>query len=61
MLQYDVPAIPLRDTVCGECGGTLVVAVDADSDVRCVGNLEQASCGKIYFKHMWVDLLPEDA
>jgi hypothetical protein len=57
MLQYDVPAVPLRDTVCGSCGGTLVVSVDADSDVRCVGNLEQQSCGTVYERWRWVDLL----
>jgi hypothetical protein len=61
MLQYDVPAVPLRDTVCGDCGGTLVVAVNADSDVRCVGTSEQVSCGMIYERWRWVDLLPEDA
>jgi hypothetical protein len=60
MLQYDVPAVPLRDTVCGECGGTLVVAVNADSDVRCVGTSEQPSCGMVYEKWRWVELLPEE-
>jgi hypothetical protein len=59
-LGYDVPARPLRDTVCGGCGGTLVVAVDADSDVRCVGTDEVPSCGTIYPKWQWIDLL-EDA
>lgn len=57
MLQYDTPSVSLRDTVCGECGGTLVVAVNVDSDVRCVGTEEQQSCGKIYHRYMWVDLL----
>lgn len=61
MLQYDVPAVPLRDTVCGACGGTLVVAVDADSDVRCVGDIlqDQPSCGMVYHKWAWVDLLED--
>jgi hypothetical protein len=57
MLQYEVPSVQLRDTVCGQCGGVLVVAVNVDSDVRCVGTSEQASCGMIYERWHWVDLL----
>jgi hypothetical protein len=57
MLQYDTPSVSLRDTVCGECGGTLVVAVHVDSDVRCVGNEERVSCGMVYERWRWVDLL----
>lgn len=57
MLQYDTPSVSLRDTVCGECGGTLVVAVNVDSDVRCVGNEERVSCGMVYERWRWVDLL----
>jgi hypothetical protein len=63
MLGYDVPARPLRDTVCGSCGGTLVVAQDADSDVRCVGKptddpqVSEPPCGTVYPRWQWVDLL----
>jgi hypothetical protein len=61
MLQYDVPQRKLTETVCHICGGSLAVAVDADSDVRCVGTTQQTSCGQIYRKTQWIDLLPEDA
>lgn len=53
VLQYDVPKRALRDTVCGACGGTLVVATDAESDVRCVAE----GCGTVYRRWQWVDLL----
>lgn len=57
MLQYDVPSRVLRDVVCGECGGALVVAIDATSDVRCVGGEETTACGQVYRRYEWVDLL----
>jgi hypothetical protein len=57
MLQYDVPSRVLRDAVCGGCGGTLAVAVDATSDVRCVGKSGATSCGQVYRRYEWVDLL----
>jgi hypothetical protein len=53
MLNYDAPKRSLRDVVCGECGSTLVVAIDASSDVGCVGG----GCGKIYRQYEWVDLI----
>jgi hypothetical protein len=57
MLHYDVPSRVLRDVVCGECGGALVVAIDATSDVRCVGDEQRTSCGQVYARYAWVDLL----
>lgn len=53
VLQYDVPKRALRDTVCGECGSTLVVATDAGSDVKCTGE----DCGTVYRRYEWIDLL----
>lgn len=53
VLRYDVPKAALRDAVCGECKGTLVVAVDAESDVRCIAE----GCGVIYPRYTWMDLL----
>lgn len=60
MLHYDVPSRVLRDVVCGECGGRLVVAIDATSDVRCVGPDDGVSCGQVYVRYSWVDLLERD-
>lgn len=56
MLCYDMPKRALRDVVCGACGSTLVVAVDASSDVSCVDH----DCGKVYTQYEWVDLLTHD-
>jgi hypothetical protein len=55
MLQYDVPKRVLRDVVCGTCKSALVVAVDASSDVVCVGE----GCGQVYRRYEWVDLLDQ--
>lgn len=60
MLHYDVPSRVLRDVVCGQCGGALVVAIDATSDVRCVGSDTTSPCGQIYARYAWVDLLEGD-
>lgn len=57
MLGYDIRETILVDAVCGECGGTLVVAVDASSDVRCIGTEDNLSCGTRYPKATWLDLL----
>ncbi|MFH8405545.1 hypothetical protein ACH4FX_12330 [Streptomyces sp. NPDC018019] len=56
-LGHDAPQRMLADTVCGECGGALVVADDASSDVRCIGTPEAPPCGTKYFRWQWVDLL----
>ena len=62
LLGYDVRMRTIADTVCGECGGTLIVADDASSDVFCVGNAEAgtATCGRRYDHTEWIDLLRSD-
>lgn len=58
MLGYDMPKRALRDVVCGKCEGVLAVAIDASSDVVCVGKPgERAPCGTVYARWQWVDLL----
>ena len=57
LLGYESRKVVLADTVCGQCGGTLVVAIDATSDVRCVGTEEGDPCGMVYSRLEWVSLL----
>jgi hypothetical protein len=57
LLGYDVPMKEIAGTVCGECGGTLIVADDASSDVICVGSLDTESCGRRYDHTEWIALL----
>lgn len=57
ILGYDTPQQMLADTVCGDCGGALIVASDASTDVRCIGTPDAASCGMIYRRWQWIDLL----
>ena len=59
MLGYEGRRVTLADTVCGECGGTLVVAIDATSDVRCVGTDDAEPCGMVYGRLDWVSLLAD--
>lgn len=58
MLGYESRRVTLADTVCGECGGTLAVAIDATSDVLCIGTVDADPCGMIYGRLEWVSLLP---
>lgn len=58
LLGYESRKVTLADTVCGECGGTLAVAIDATSDVRCIGTADNDPCGMIYGRLEWVSLLP---
>lgn len=51
MLGYDVPTRKLRDIGCGDCGGTLIVAIDVESDIHCT------ACPKRYTRWEWVDLV----
>ncbi len=57
ILGYDSPQRMLAETVCGDCGGALIVAEDATSDVRCIGTPDTASCGTRYLTWQWIDLL----
>lgn len=57
LLGYESRKVTLADTVCGQCGGTLAVAVDATSDVRCIGTADEDPCGMIYGRLEWVSLL----
>ncbi|MFE0101181.1 hypothetical protein [Streptomyces sp. NPDC059009] len=57
ILGYDAPQRMLKDSVCGDCGGALIVADDASSDVRCIGTPEAPSCGTKYFRWQWIELL----
>jgi hypothetical protein len=57
VLGYDMPKVALPDTPCDRCGGVLIVAKDASSDVVCVGPEGAASCGKRYRRKEWVSLL----
>jgi hypothetical protein len=57
LLGYESRKVTLADTVCGQCGGTLAVAVDATSDVRCIGTADADPCGMIYGRLEWVSLL----
>lgn len=60
MLGYEKPQVLLRDTVCGTCGGALIVATDASTDVRCIGNSgDTHGCGQVYPRYSWLDLLEE--
>lgn len=56
LLGYDQPRATLRDTVCGDCGGQLVVAADASSDVLCVGDSLKPACGRVYQQGQWLSL-----
>lgn len=58
LLGYESRKVTLADTVCGECGGTLAVAIDATSDVMCIGTAAADPCGMIYGRLEWVSLLP---
>ncbi|WP_055563631.1 hypothetical protein [Streptomyces atriruber] len=57
ILGYDSPMAMIEDTVCGDCGGALIVADDASTDVRCIGTPEAPSCGAKYFRWDWIRLL----
>lgn len=57
ILGYDTRQTMLADTVCGECGGALIVADDASTDVRCIGTPDAPPCGTKYYRWQWIDLL----
>lgn len=57
LLGYEARETTLADMVCGSCSGALVVAVDASTDVRCVGSPAAPSCGASYPRLQWIDLL----
>lgn len=57
LLGYESRRTAVQDVTCGECGGTLVVAFDATSDVRCIGTASADPCGMVYGRLEWVSLL----
>ncbi|MCX4912830.1 hypothetical protein [Streptomyces sp. NBC_00687] len=57
VLGYDTRQHMLADTVCGDCGGALIVADDASTDVRCIGSPDTPPCGTRYYRWQWIDLL----
>ncbi|AZM51786.1 hypothetical protein DMA15_03640 [Streptomyces sp. WAC 01529] len=59
ILGYDSPMAMLADVLCGDCGGALIVAGDASTDVRCIGTPEAAPCGTKYFRWDWIKLLED--
>lgn len=61
VLGHEKPTSVLRDTVCGECGGALVVAADATTDVRCIGTPDTLSCGTVYERWRWLELAADMA
>lgn len=56
-LGYEMHKSALRDSECDVCGGTLVVAQDASSDVFCVGLTAGGGCGKRYRRTDWAAML----
>lgn len=57
ILGYDTRQSMLADVVCGDCGGALIVADDASTDVRCIGSPDAPPCGNRYYRWDWIDLL----
>lgn len=56
LLGFETRTVVLSETVCGQCGGTLVVAADASTDVRCIGTQAAESCGMVYGRLQWLSL-----
>lgn len=56
-LGYEMHKSALQDSECDVCGGTLVVAQDASSDVFCVGLTAGGGCGKRYRRTDWAAML----
>lgn len=56
ILGYDTP-VSVFEYRCGECGGALIAAADATTDVRCIGTDDAPSCGMKYFRYQWAELL----
>ncbi|MEU3052247.1 hypothetical protein [Streptomyces griseus] len=54
VLSHDERASLLANTLCGECGGGLAAYRDT---VKCIGTPEASSCGVVYGKEDWLDLL----
>lgn len=55
-LGYDAEKRLLADTLCDKCGGALIVAEDASSDVKCVGTPSERACGHSYPRWQWISL-----
>jgi hypothetical protein len=54
VLSHEERASLLADTVCGECGGGLAAY---RTTVKCIGSPDTPSCGVVYGKDDWLDLL----
>lgn len=59
LLGHDQKQALLPDTVCGECGGGLIVAKDASTSVRCIGAADSGGCGTEYTRARWLELAAE--
>lgn len=55
-LGYDAEKRLLADMLCDKCGGALIVAEDASSDVKCIGTPSERSCGHSYPRWQWISL-----
>lgn len=55
-LRLTVASATLADTVCGNCGGGLVVAWDNSTDVACAGTPAAPPCGETYPMSEWLSL-----
>lgn len=57
VLGFKTSEVMFRDTVCGECGGALLVGRDPNkTDVRCGGTPSTPSCGTKYPMSQWLEL-----
>lgn len=56
-LGYETRKVMLADASCTNCGGWLEVAMDATTDVSCVGDATKPACGHSYDRLRWIDLI----
>lgn len=56
-LGYETRKVMLADASCTNCGGWLEVAMDATTDVSCVGDAVKPPCGHSYDRLRWIDLI----
>lgn len=56
-LGYETRKVMLADASCTNCGGWLEVAMDATTDVSCVGSATTPACGHNYDRLRWIDLI----
>lgn len=56
VLAHDEQAALLPQTVCGGCGGALVLGGGPGAAVRCIGGQDRTSCGVEYKRGDWLAL-----